>query len=337
MTMSPEVSIVVPVFNEEGNIRPMYHAIREQMAGLDMNFELIFVDDGSSDNSMAILRELYEEYDEVRVITFSRNFGHQSAVSAGLDAASGAAVICMDADLQHPPSLIPQMIEQWRAGYHVVYTVREDDAETGPLKRLFSSTFYKFINWISETPVIPGAADFRLMDQSVVQVLTAMPERSRFLRGMVGWLGFNQIGIRYKASSRHSGQSKYSIRKMIQLAMNGIASFSAVPLRMSGYLGVLAASAWIPYGLWAIYLRFFTNQAVPGWTSLLVMVLFLGGVQLMALGILGEYVSRIYTEVKGRPLYITQQRLGFQRHTNQHEAGEASPRSDASVLRTAAK
>ncbi|QDU36079.1 hypothetical protein Mal4_03620 [Maioricimonas rarisocia] len=335
--MSPEVSIVVPVFNEEGNVRPMYHAVREQMAGLDMGFELIFVDDGSSDNSLAILRELHEEYDEVRVIAFSRNFGHQSAVSAGIEASSGDAVICMDADLQHPPSMIPQMIEQWRAGYQVVYTIREDDAETGLLKRWFSSAFYRFINWISDTPVIPGAADFRLMDRAVVQVLTAMPERSRFLRGMVGWLGFNQIGIRYRAASRHSGQSKYSIRKMMQLAMNGIASFSAVPLRLSGYLGVLAASAWIPYGLWAVYLRLFTNQAVPGWTSLLVIVLFLGGVQLIALGILGEYVSRIYTEVKGRPLYITQQRLGFERRSLHHEADGNAQRTERRIVRTAPK
>ncbi|MEW4527098.1 glycosyltransferase family 2 protein [Maioricimonas sp. JC845] len=336
--MSPELSIVVPVFNEEGNVRPMYHAIREQMAGLDMDFELVFVDDGSSDNSLAILRELHSEYDEVRVISFSRNFGHQSAVSAGIEAASGKAVICMDADLQHPPSMIPQMVEQWRAGYQVVYTIREDSTnDIGLLKRWFSSGFYRFINWISETPVIPGAADFRLMDRSVVDVLVAMPERSRFLRGMVGWLGFNQIGIRYQAASRHSGQSKYSLRKMIQLAMNGIASFSAVPLRLSGYLGVLAASAWIPYGLWAVYLRLFTDQAVPGWTSLLVMVLFLGGVQLIALGILGEYVSRIYTEVKGRPLYIAQQRLGFDRVGPPHESSDNRQQTVTDVLRTAPK
>lgn len=309
--MRERLSVVIPVFNEEGNIRPVYEAVREEIAGLETDFEIIFVDDGSTDGSLPLLKELHTDDPHVRVIGFSRNFGHQSAVSAGISAATGNAVICMDADLQHPPSMIPRMVEQWRAGYQVVYTIREDGADTGLLKRWFSSGFYRFINWISETPVIPGAADFRLMDRSVVDVLVAMPERSRFLRGMVGWLGFNQIGIRYQAASRHSGQSKYSLRKMIQLAFNGIVSFSAVPLRMSGYLGLLAASVWIPYGVWAVYLRVFTDQAVPGWTSLLVIILFLGGVQLMALGILGEYVSRIYTEVKARPLYITQHRLGF--------------------------
>jgi glycosyltransferase involved in cell wall biosynthesis len=276
---------------------------------------VLFVNDGSVDDSMSVLRQLAAEDPRVKVVGLSRNFGHQNAVSAGLEFASGDAVIVMDADLQHPPDLIPQMIAAWREGCQVVYTVREDDRrQTGWFKRWTSAAFYRLINALSDVPIAPGAADFRLIDRTVVDCLAAMPERSRFLRGMVSWVGFRQKAIRYRPNPRHSGRSKYSLRKMVALALQGITSFSSLPLRVSGFLGLFAALAGLPYALWAIYAKLFTDLVVPGWASLLVAILFLGGVQLMSIGVIGEYIGRIYTEVKRRPLYLTEELIGFETH-----------------------
>ena len=285
---------------------------------------MIFVNDGSSDNSLAVLKRLRLRDERVKVVALSRNFGHQCCITAGIDHASGDAVIVMDADLQHPPELIPEMVARWLEGYQVVYTVREDAADTGLFKRWTSSAFYRCINAVSEVPIIPNAADFRLMDRTVVNCLTSMPERSRFLRGMISWVGFRQIGLRYVANPRHAGKSKYSIRKMISLAVQGITSFSSVPLRLSAYIGFATAISVIPYALWGVYAKFFTDQVVHGWASLEVSVLFLGGVQLMSLGVIGEYVGRIYTEVKGRPIYVADELIGF-------EAAQARPLPQSSV------
>jgi len=307
------ISIVVPVFNEAGNLRALCDAVSQQVQRCALPYELLFVNDGSLDESMSVLRELAAEDRRVKVVGLSRNFGHQNAVSAGLEFARGDAVIVMDADLQHPPDLIPQMIAAWREGYHVVYTIREDDRrQTGWFKRWTSAGFYKLINALSDVRIAAGAADFRLMDRTVVDCLVAMPERSRFLRGMVSWVGFRQKGIRYRPNPRHSGESKYSVRKMLALALQGMTSFSSVPLRVSGYLGLFAALAGLPYALWAVYAKLFTDMVVPGWASLLVAILFLGGVQLMSIGVIGEYVGRIYTEVKRRPLYLTEELIGFE-------------------------
>lgn len=311
MKESSSVSIVVPVYNEAGNLVPLYEAVVAQMAEVALPFEFIFVNDGSHDDSMAVLRQLNERDPRVRVVSLSRNFGHQNCVSAGIEHAPGDAVIVMDADLQHPPEVLPTMIARWQEGYQVVYTVRESTHDAGWFKRWSSKMFYKIINAMSEVPIIPNAADFRLMDRAVVNCLATMPERSRFLRGMVSWVGFRQIGIPYVAQARLSGESKYSLRKMLRLAVNGITSFSSIPLRVSAYLGFFTAISVIPYAVWAIYARFFTEQAVPGWASLTVSVLFLGGVQLMSIGVIGEYVGRIYTEVKGRPIYIPEEYVGF--------------------------
>lgn len=306
------VSLVVPVFNEAGNLWPLYEAVCRQMEAVGCPYEIVFINDGSEDDSLTVLRRLAGEDGRVRVVGLSRNFGHQNAVSAGLEFARGDAVIVMDADLQHPPELIPQMIAAWREGFHVVYTIREDSkAETGWLKRWTSAAFYKLINVVSDVRIVPGAADFRLMDRTVVNCLVAMPERSRFLRGMVSWVGFRQKALRYRPNPRFSGKSKYSLRKMFALALQGVTSFSSLPLRVSGYLGFLAAVAGLPYAVWAIYAKLFTDTVVPGWTSLVVAILFLGGVQLMSIGVIGEYVGRIYTEVKKRPLYLTEELIGF--------------------------
>ena len=306
------VSVVVPVFNEADNLRPLHDALTRQLVAVGLPYEIIFVNDGSSDGSMAVLRELGSRDPCVRVVSFSRNFGHQNSITAGLEHAGGEAVIVMDADLQHPPELIPQMVARWREGYQVVFTVRDDGKNVGLFKRWTSAAFYRCINAVSEVPIVPGAADFRLMDRTVVDCLIAMPERSRFLRGMVSWVGFRQIGLPYVAAPRFAGKSKYSVRKMFSLAVQGITSFSSLPLRFSAYLGFFAAVSVIPYGLWAIYAKLFTDQAVPGWASLLISVQFLGGAQLMSIGIIGEYVGRIYNEVKKRPLYVTAELLGFE-------------------------
>lgn len=307
----PTLSVVVPVFNEADNLQTLYDALTRQLESLNIPAEMIFVNDGSSDASLATLKRLSAQDARVKVVGLSRNFGHQCCITAGMDHASGDAVVVMDADLQHPPELIPEMIARWQEGYQVVYTVREDAQDTGLFKRWTSSAFYKCINAVSEVPIIANAADFRLMDRAVVNCLISMPERSRFLRGMISWVGFRQIGIPYVAHPRHAGKSKYSLRKMLSLAVQGITSFSSVPLRLSAYIGFATAASVIPYAIWGVYARLFTDQAVHGWASLEVSVLFLGGVQLMSLGVIGEYVGRIYTEVKGRPIYVANEMIGF--------------------------
>jgi dolichol-phosphate mannosyltransferase len=305
------VSIVVPVYGEADNLLPLHREVTRQMDSLGLPYEFVFVDDGSQDGSLEVLRTLHRQDARVRVVGLSRNFGHQYAVSAGLEYASGDAVITMDADLQHPAELIPEMITLWRQGVQVVYTIR-DDRQLGLFKRWTSAAFYRLINAISDTPIIPGGADFRLLDRKVVDQLVAMPERARFLRGMVSWLGYRQQGLHYQANPRLSGRSKYSLRKMIRLALTGVTSFSSTPLRVSAVLGFVTVRASTPYALWAVYARCLTDIAIPGWASLLVVVLFLGGVQLISLGVIGEYLGQIYVEVKQRPLYLTDELLGFE-------------------------
>lgn len=311
MNPAEMVSVVVPVYNECGNVRFLHAALVREFARLGCDYELIFVDDGSRDGSLEVLREMHAGDPHVKVISLSRNFGHQNALTAGLEFASGDAVIAMDADLQHPPELIPEMVARWREGYQVVYTIRQDGGEGSLFKRWTSRAFYGLINRITDTPIVPGAADFRLVDRQVVDCLNSMQERARFLRGLVSWVGFRQIGIPFESRARHDGRSKYSIRKMLALALSGITNFSALPLRVATYFGFFAALAGLPYGLWTMYLRLFTDQAVPGWASLTTILLFLGGVQLICVGLMGEYVGRIYDEVKCRPLYIPQELLGF--------------------------
>lgn len=321
---APEsISVVIPVFNEAENIQPLCAEVCRQLELVGLPFEIIFVNDGSHDDSLGRLRALNTSDPRIKVVSLSRNFGHQSSISAGVEYASGGAVITMDGDFQHPPEMLPEMIARWREGYQVVYTVRKETEDARWFKRCTSGAFYRLINAMSEVPIIPGAADFRLMDRAVVDCLVSMPERSRFLRGMVSWVGFRQIGLSYVAKARRCGRSKYSFRKMLSLAAQGITSFSSLPLRFAAYLGFISATAGLPYCLWAMYARFFTDRAVPGWASLEVSVLFLGGIQLMSIGIIGEYVGRIYTEVKGRPLYIADELIGFEEAATSYPIGQA--------------
>ncbi|MCX6133080.1 MAG: glycosyltransferase family 2 protein [Ignavibacteriales bacterium] len=307
----PTVSVVIPVFNEVENIPILFDHLKKAIHGLPYNFETFFVDDGSTDGTFLAIKDLQQRDRNVKAISFSRNFGHQAALTAGLHYASGDAVITMDGDLQHPPSLIPTLIEKWREGYEIVYTTRESTADETFFKKMTSRLFYKIINAFSETPVQPFAADFRLLDRSVVRSLNTLEERDRFLRGLIGWLGFSTIGVPYTADPRAAGTSKYTVGKMMKLAFNGIISFSAAPLHAVTYLGLFASIVGFLYGMYSLYVRFFTNDTVQGWTSLVIVILFLGGVQLISIGILGEYLIRVYDETKRRPLYIVRNAIGL--------------------------
>jgi len=280
-----------------------------------LEYELIFVDDGSTDQTFGILTDLQIYDRRVRVLRLSRNFGHQMAVTAGLEQAAGDAVAVIDADLQDPPEVIPEMIELWRRGEHVVYGRRMTREGESKFKLWTAKAFYRLINRLSETEMPLDTGDFRLMDRRVVDVLLAMPERARFLRGMVSWIGFRQVAVPYERQARTAGRSKYPLLKMIQFAIDGIISFSILPLRLAALTGLV--TIWIALaGIFvAVINRIFGLYDLRlgrGWASLFVAVLFMGGVQLLSLGLMGEYLGRIYTEVKRRPLYAVQERLGFQ-------------------------
>lgn len=319
MRQATLISVVVPCYNESGNIHLLYSQLLETFHALEYGWELIFVDDGSTDCTSDIIRELHLQDPRVKLITLSRNFGHQIALTAGMEHAQGDAVITMDADLQHPPSLIADLINHWEQGFDVVYTIRESTDDSTMLKKCLSWSFYRIINCFTDTKIIPNVADFRLLDRKVVECLNRMREQHRFLRGMTSWVGFRQTAVHFRAPKRHSGAAKYTFRKMVRFALNGITAFSSLPLRLATILGFLAALSGVPYGIWALYAKLVRQDTVPGWSSLIIAILFLGGVQLICLGILGEYVGRIYDEVKGRPVYLVQERLGFDdRESDRH-------------------
>lgn len=307
----PTLCIVVPVYNEAEAIPKLYEHLMPVLQELPYSFEILFVDDGSTDETYKIIKGLRQNDRRIKSISFSRNFGHQAALTAGLQYATGAAVITMDGDLQHPPSMIPALIEKWREGFEIVYTTREATADEPFFKKITSRLFYRIINAFSDTSVQPFAADFRLLDRSVVRSLNTLEERDRFLRGLIGWLGFSTIGVPYSADVRAAGTSKYTVKKMVKFALDGILSFSAAPLHLVTYLGLIVSFFSFLYGLYSVYAYFFTDRTVPGWTSILITVLFLGGVQLISIGFLGEYLIRVYNETKGRPLYIIKDSLNI--------------------------
>lgn len=310
MGQSERLSIVIPVFNEEGNIEAMYRALLETLEPMGIAFEIIFADDGSRDRSYEQIEQLSSTDPRVKGLSFSRNFGHQIALFAGLNHASGDLIISMDGDLQHPPSLIPKLIETYRKGYDIVNTKRIDTKETGWFKRKTSSLFYRIINRLSDIEIEPGSADFRLMSQKTVEAYLSIPEKDRFTRGLISWMGFRQAVVPYEVQPRLHGQSKYTLKKMIRFALNGITSFSSKPLRLSFYLGLYIAMGAILYGVYATF-QFARGEVVPGWTSILLSVLFIGGVILINLGILGEYLARVFNETKNRPLYFIRSTTGF--------------------------
>jgi len=280
----------------------------------EVSYELIFVNDGSIDQTQQILSELQQNDAHVRVLRLSRNFGHQIALSAGLEEAVGDAVVAIDADLQDPPEVIPDMLDLWRQGNHVVFGIRLQREGESRFKNWTAKAFYRLINRLSETKVPLDAGDFRLLDRRVVEVIKDMPERARFLRGMVSWAGFRQSSVPYVRAPRQAGESKYPLGKMVHFAMDGIISFSLVPLKIAIWTGFFAIWLAVAGIIVAVVDRLLNQGLTRGWASLFVAVLFMGGVQLVSLGIIGEYLGRIYTEVKRRPLYVVEERLGFENH-----------------------
>ena len=305
--MAVTFSIVAPIYNELDNLSELYQRVREVMSGTDETWELILVDDGSSDGSTRRILEMAKDDERVRPVIFARNFGHQVAITAGWDYARGEAVVIIDADLQDPPEAIPELIAKWREGYEVVYAVRaEREGETW-FKKTTAALFYRIVHRITDVNIPVDSGDFRLMDRKVVEVLKTMRERHRFPRGMSAWVGFRQIGVPYKRAARHAGVTKYPFNKMLKLALNAITGFSYFPLQLATYFGFAAAGVAIIAIPVVIIMRLVGHGAFLGQATTLIAVLFLGGVQLIFLGVLGEYLGRIYDEVKGRPLYIVRE------------------------------
>ncbi len=302
--MNPTFSIIVPVYNEISCIDELYNRMTQAMDSTGEPWELILVDDGSTDGSTDSIKAYADKDDRVRPVIFARNFGHQIAVTAGLDYSRGKAVVIIDSDLQDPPEVILDLIKKWQEGYQVVYAVRSERAGESWFKTFTASLFYRLIFKITDVKIPLDTGDFRLMDRSVVDVLNKMREKHRFLRGMSAWVGFKQIGVSYKRQARFAGETKYPLKKMLKLALNAITSFSYFPLQLATYLGFIAAGISILAIPVVIVTRIIGTQAFFGQATTLIAVLFLGGVQLISLGILGEYVGRVYDEVKGRPLYI---------------------------------
>lgn len=305
--MKPTFSVIAPIFNEAESMPELYRRVSEVMDSTGEPWELILIDDGSSDDSTRLMQELAKQDARVRPVIFARNFGHQIAVTAGLDYARGDAVVIIDSDLQDPPEVIPDLIAKWREGYEVVYAVRAEREGESWFKLWTASLFYRMIYRITDVKIPLDTGDFRLMDRKVVNVMKRMRERDRFLRGMSAWVGFKQVGVPYKRAARFAGSTKYPFKKMFRLAMNAITGFSYFPLQLATYIGFIAAGLSILLIPVVILIRLLTRIELTGQATTLVAVLFLGGVQLISLGILGEYLGRVYDEVRGRPLYVVSQ------------------------------
>ena len=295
------LSVVVPVFNEQLNIEKFYEEATKAIQNLDMDYELIFVDDGSKDTTPLILSRLTEQDDHVRALILARNFGHQLAITCGMDYAQGDAIITMDGDMQHPPAMIPDLVQKWREGFDVVQTVRKGTDDAGFLKRLTSKWYYILLNALSPVHITPGGSDFRLIDRRVLNTFRLFREHDRFIRGMMGDIGYKQTTLDFIAPRRFAGKSKFSGRKMLHFALDGITAFSKTPLRISFYAGLLSGLLSIIMIIHTLYSHL-TGTAAPGWTTTTIMVCLMGGLQLIFLGVIGEYIGRIFEEVKQRPL-----------------------------------
>ena len=313
------ISIVVPVFNEEENIDFFYQEACKHLETLSYSFEVIFVDDGSTDASPLILSRLAESDARVRAIIMARNYGHQLALTCGLDHADGDAVVTMDGDMQHPPELIPVLLKEWEDGFEVVQTIRAKTEGVSWFKTLTSELFYKLINSLSKVHVREGGSDFRLLDKKAVQSFRLFREKARFIRGMIGAIGYRQTTVEFIAPRRHAGTSKFSLKKMINFALDGITGYSTLPLRFAFYIGLLFAAISFVVTMHVLYIKLFTAEAVPGWATTTASIALLGGLQLLGLGIIGEYVGRIFEEVKQRPLYLVRADLKKMRVDNDRE------------------
>jgi polyisoprenyl-phosphate glycosyltransferase len=312
---SPTLSIVLPCFNERENLDALYQRLAPVLEKITHSFEVIFVDDGSSDGCGELLDALNRRDPRFKVIHFSRNFGHQAALSAGLDASSGAAVVLMDCDLQDPPEVIQRFIDRWRDGCEVVYGIRRKRKE-GLLKRAGYAAFYRSMRMMAQIEVPLDAGDFCLMDRKVVDALKRLPEAHRFLRGLRSWVGFRQAGVEYEREGRHAGEPKYTLGKLVRLAVSGYVGFSTVPLRIASWLGLVVAAVGFAVAVWAVSTKILGIPSPRGWASSIAVMLFLGGIQLLVLGVMGEYLGRVYDEARARPSYVVRESVGF---------GEAPP------------
>ena len=311
--MSPIYSFIIPIYNEEATIAELYRRVQAVMDEMDGPVELILVNDGSRDRSLYLLRELHEQDARVCYISLARNFGHQTAVTAGLNFSRGKVIVILDADLQDPPELIPQMVEQWRQGYAVVYAQRTQRRREGWFKRLTAYIFYRLLKQLADVDIPTDTGDFCLLDRCVVDALNAMPERNRYIRGLRSWIGFRQTAVYFDRDPRFAGEVKYTFGKSLALAINGLVSFSQVPLRISTYLGLFAALVGLFMAGLVLYWRVvYPMSPLTGYATISAAIFFLGSVQLFSIGILGEYIGRIYEEVKNRPLYTLAEVAGFE-------------------------
>ncbi len=310
--MQPQYSLIIPIYNEEETLPQLYQRISAVMDCLEDPFELILIDDGSRDRSLNLMRDLQQKDNRVCYLSLARNFGHQIAVTAGLNFARGQAIIILDADLQDPPELIPEMVDKWQKGYQVVYAQRIQRRQEGWFKRFTAYVFYRLLKRLADINIPTDTGDFCLMDRQVADILNAMPERNRYIRGLRSWIGFRQTAIPFNRDPRFAGDVKYTFRKSFALAVNGLVSFSKVPLRISTYIGLLSALAALFMAILVLYWRLMEpTSPITGFTIIIVAIFFLGAVQLVSIGILGEYIGRIYEEVKGRPLYTLAEIVGF--------------------------
>ena len=306
--MKPSLSVVIPVYNELENLPVLYRRLCAVLEPMGEPFELVVVDDRSTDGSYGVLRDLHVRDPRVKVLRFSRNFGHQMAITAGMAAARGDYIVIIDADLQDPPELIPDMVARARQGFDAVYMIRRRRRGEGIFKKWTAALYYRLLKRLTSIDIPVNVGDFRLISRRLADQLNALPETHRYLRGLISWVGFAQTGMEYERNPRHAGETKYPLRKMVQLAVDGISSFSGVPLKLAMYLGFCTAGAG--FGLGAYFLAcklFFRAPTATGWLSTIIVILFMGGVQLMTIGILGEYVLRIYNEAKRRPLYVVEE------------------------------
>jgi len=304
------VSIIVPVYNEGKNILPLVKRIQQTLK--DYRYEIVFINDGSTDKSPQIIKTIAQKNNRIKLISFNRNFGHQNSLSCGYSFSKGDCVISIDADLQDPPEIIPQMIDRWREGAEVVYAKREKREKDSWFKRISARFFYCFINFLSDVKIPKNVGDFRLIDRKVVDFLNSLPEHSRFLRGLVAWGSFKQATVLFKREERYSGQTHYTVSKMVNFALTGITSFSSKPLRVASYLGFITALLGFIGIIYAVLGKiFFANYWVTGWTALFVGIMFLGGVQLISIGIIGEYIGKIYSELQNRPQYLIKEKVNI--------------------------
>ena len=308
--MSAELSVVVPVYNEEESVPELYRRLTAALSGVVKSLEVVLVDDGSNDRTWEIIRDLAARDERVKGLSFSRNFGHQMAFTAGLDHADGDAVVIMDADLQDPPELLPELVARWRDGYDVVYAVRARRHGETAFKLFTAAAFYRLLRRITHVDIPVDTGDFRLMNRKAVEAFRRMPERHRFTRGMVAWLGFRQVGVPYVRAARHAGETKYPLRKMLRLASDGITSFSYLPLQLASWVGVAVSGVALLALVVAVAVRV-SGGTMPAWAIAAAALALLGGLQLVAVGLVGEYVGRVLDEVKRRPLYLVRDSVGL--------------------------